>query len=52
MSDDIKKEAQEQEKQAIEKATTDASTEVKKADKPLEESPTETKSSIETEKKK
>lgn len=46
------KEAQEQEKQAIEKATTDASTEVKKADKPLEESPAETKSSIETEKKK
>ena len=46
------KEAQEQEKQAIEKATNDASTEVKKADKPLEESPAETKSSIETEKKK
>ena len=46
------KEAQEQEKQAIEKATTDASTEVKKADKPLEESPAETTSSIETEKKK
>lgn len=46
------KEAQEQEKQAIEKATTDANTEVKKADKPLEESPAETKSGIETEKKK
>ena len=46
------KEAQEQEKQAIEKATTDASTEVKKADKPSDESPAETKSSIETEKKK
>ena len=46
------KEAQEQEKQAKEKATTDASTEVKKADKPSDESPAETKSSIETEKKK
>lgn len=46
------KEAQEQEKKATEKATTDASTEVKKADKPLEESPAETKSGIETEKKK
>ena len=46
------KEAQEQEKQAIEKATTDASTEVKKADEPSDESPAETKSSIETEKKK
>lgn len=46
------KEAQEQEKKDIEKATTDASTEVKKADKPLEESPAETTSSIETEKKK
>ena len=46
------KEAQEQEKQAIEKATTDASTEVKKADKPSDESPAETNSSIETEKKK
>ena len=46
------KEAQEQEKQATEKATTDASTEVKKADKPLDESPAETKSGIETEKKK
>tara|TARA_X000001036_G_scaffold172892_1_gene163506 strand:- start:3229 stop:4062 length:834 start_codon:yes stop_codon:yes gene_type:complete len=46
------KEAQEQEKQAIEKATTDASTEVKKADKPSDESPAETKSSIETDKKK
>ena len=46
------KEAQEQEKQATEKATTDASTEVKKADKPSDESPAETKSSIETEKKK
>jgi small subunit ribosomal protein S2 len=46
------KEAQEQEKQAKENATTDASTEVKKADKPSDESPAETKSSIETEKKK
>lgn len=46
------KEAQEQEKKATEKATTDASTEVKKADKPSDESPAETKSSIETEKKK
>ena len=46
------KEAQEQEKQAKEKAITDASTEVKKADKPSDESPAETKSSIETEKKK
>ena len=46
------KEAQEQEKQATEKAITDASTEVKKADKPLDESPAETKSGIETEKKK
>ena len=46
------KEAQEQEKQAKEKATIDASTEVKKADKPSDESPAETKSSIETEKKK
>ena len=46
------KEAQEQEKQAIEKATPAASTEVKKADKPSDESPAETKSSIETEKKK
>lgn len=46
------KEAQEQEKQAKEKAITGASTEVKKADKPSDESPAETKSSIETEKKK
>jgi small subunit ribosomal protein S2 len=46
------KEAQEQEKQAKEKAITDASTEVKKADEPSDESPAETKSSIETEKKK
>lgn len=46
------KEAQEQEKKATEKATTDASTEVKKADKPSDESPAETNSSIETEKKK
>ena len=45
------KEAQEQEKQTIEKATTDASTAVKKADKPSDESPAETKSSIETEKR-
>ena len=46
------KEAQEQEKQAKEKAIIDASAEVKKADESSDESPAETKSSIETEKKK
>ena len=46
------KEAQEEEKQAKEKAIIDASAKVKKADELSDESPAKTKSSIETEKKK